>query len=348
MEKRGVENLRPESMNGVSIILCCYNSAKRLPQTLEHLAAQKVDASLPLEVILVDNASTDNTVEVASKLWNGHRVHIPFKIVGEGKAGLSHARKKGIQEASYDVVIFCDDDNWLQPDYARIASRIMTENTRIGVMGGMGVPEFENDPPPWFKEMSKSYAVGPQGTGSGVVENGGIVYGAGMVVRKQVLTDLFAEGVTSILSDRKGNDLVSGGDNEICFWYIFLGYQVYYCEDLQFRHFIPAARMTENYIVKRSYGKGKTEAILRVYGELLKGRLEIDWLDNRVLWVAEIIKRVFFWMRLALKPSKNLEERLQMPMIKSSVLYRLRNYRHLRQCEQQVRAAFPVNPSVRK
>ena len=46
---------------GVSIVICCHNSAKLLPRTLEHLRAQEVDSTIPWEVIVVDNASTDNT-----------------------------------------------------------------------------------------------------------------------------------------------------------------------------------------------------------------------------------------------------------------------------------------------
>ena len=52
---------------GVSVVICCYNSAERLPRTLTHLAAQRVSEKLPWEVIVIDNASQDKTGEVALK-----------------------------------------------------------------------------------------------------------------------------------------------------------------------------------------------------------------------------------------------------------------------------------------
>jgi glycosyltransferase involved in cell wall biosynthesis len=54
---------------GVSIIICCHNSAKLLPQTLAHLKAQKNEANVAWEVIVVDNASTDETSRVSLSLW---------------------------------------------------------------------------------------------------------------------------------------------------------------------------------------------------------------------------------------------------------------------------------------
>jgi len=50
---------------GVSVIICCYNSVKRLPVTLAHLKSQVVFGQIPWEVIVIDNASTDRTAEVA-------------------------------------------------------------------------------------------------------------------------------------------------------------------------------------------------------------------------------------------------------------------------------------------
>jgi cellulose synthase/poly-beta-1,6-N-acetylglucosamine synthase-like glycosyltransferase len=55
---------------GVSVVICCYNSSQRLPQTLGHLLAQECEVDLPWEVIVVDNASTDGTAEVARSVWS--------------------------------------------------------------------------------------------------------------------------------------------------------------------------------------------------------------------------------------------------------------------------------------
>lgn len=80
-------------LTGISIVICCYNSAQRLPLTLVHLAAQKVADNFPWEVIVVNNASTDNTEEAAFSSWD--RESIEMRVVYEPQPGLSYARHRG-------------------------------------------------------------------------------------------------------------------------------------------------------------------------------------------------------------------------------------------------------------
>ncbi len=58
-----------DSLSGVSVIICCYNSEQTILETLTYLGAQQLDARFSIEVILVDNVSTDATVEVAQRYW---------------------------------------------------------------------------------------------------------------------------------------------------------------------------------------------------------------------------------------------------------------------------------------
>ncbi len=53
---------------GVSVVVCCYNSAPRLPETLMHLFAQIVNPDIKWEIIIINNASTDDTLEVAQAI----------------------------------------------------------------------------------------------------------------------------------------------------------------------------------------------------------------------------------------------------------------------------------------
>src|SRR6185437_15848637 len=111
---------------GISVIICCFNSAKRLAPTLEHLYKQK---NIPLsswEVIVVNNCSTDDTAPVAAQIWDSFPSHKPdFRVVDEQTPGLSSARQRGIDESRYGFVVFCDDDNWLDENYLSIALNIM-------------------------------------------------------------------------------------------------------------------------------------------------------------------------------------------------------------------------------
>ncbi|MGF2076073.1 glycosyltransferase, partial [Enterococcus casseliflavus] len=64
---------------GVSVVVCSHNGADRLPGTLAHLASQRVTRDLLWEVIVIDNASTDDTAGVARRHWV-HETSGSFRI----------------------------------------------------------------------------------------------------------------------------------------------------------------------------------------------------------------------------------------------------------------------------
>jgi len=47
--------------NGVSVIICCFNGAARLSETLRNMAAQQVNSSIAWELLMVDRATQDDT-----------------------------------------------------------------------------------------------------------------------------------------------------------------------------------------------------------------------------------------------------------------------------------------------
>ena len=239
-----------DGLKGVSVIVCCYNSARRLPDTIRHLAEQKVSPEIEWEVIIVDNASVDNTATVANQQWAKYNTTASFKVVGEEKPGLSAARHKGYTTSRFEYLIFCDDDNWLQADYVQLAYNLMEERPGVAILGGQSKAAFESDPPAWFHKYAMSYAVGRQYDFSGdVTFNDRKLWGAGSVVRKEALSYLYQNGFRQLLSDRIGNKIVSGGDHELCFALRLAGYQLYYDDRLLFVHFMSSSRLNWNWYI---------------------------------------------------------------------------------------------------
>jgi glycosyltransferase involved in cell wall biosynthesis len=252
---------------GLSVVVPCYNSARRIPETLEHLASQRVPTDIPWEVILVDNASTDPTAELAEAIWREKGPDGIFRVVPQPIRGLSAARAKGFEAARYDYVLFCDDDNWLSEDYVARAHRIMEGDPIIGALGGRGIPHFEIPPPDWWDQPFRvHYGVGPQGPTSGdVTDAAGAVYGAGFVIRKEGWERLQERKFEFLLSDRQGGRLTSGGDTELCFGLRLLGYRIWYDQDLTFQHFIPRERLTWRYFLRLVAGSQESTPIVMAY-----------------------------------------------------------------------------------
>ena len=259
---------------GVSVVICCYNSSKVLPKTLKYLLNQKVPDTIPWEILIINNASTDNTSETAKEILESSFCKVPFTIVKEPEPGLSAARLKGLNTAKYGYIIFCDDDNRLQEDFVRISYETMESNKEIGVLGGQSIAEYEVLPKPWFKDWKNSFAIGKQGKNEGdITWTTGFVWGASMVVRKEAWESLVSKGFRSILTDRKGNTLSAGGDTEICYALRNEGWKIWYNPGLKFRHYISSGRLNWKYLRKLFRGFGNASAGLDEYRKKIPERL---------------------------------------------------------------------------
>jgi len=104
----------------ITVILCCYNSVSRLQSTLEHLFKQKLNSDISWEVLLIDNNSNDNTAEVSKSIWKSFDSEINFTVISEPMPGLSYARKKATNSANGELLVFCDDDNWLDDNIYKL------------------------------------------------------------------------------------------------------------------------------------------------------------------------------------------------------------------------------------
>lgn len=257
---------------GVSIIICTYNGRTRLAETLSHLATQKSEC--PVEIILVDNNSSDNTKLFADDWWkkNG-TLSIQYSSFLQPIPGKSYAQELGYSKAKYEYLLICDDDNWLCEAYVQSAFEIMERHQQIGALGGWCEAEFEGEKPEWFDSYAKYFAVSKQGRKSGdITHKKGCLYGAGMVIRKSHWLQLNELGFSPLLTCRKGDSLSSGGDTEYCYALRLLGYKIWYDENLYFQHWMPEGRMSLSYIQRIRKAMSEANFVVSVYIDELKNK----------------------------------------------------------------------------
>lgn len=281
---------------GVTVVICTYNGSLLLPETIRHIAHQRVSPNIPWEVIIVDNASTDNTSDVAILEWEKHANSIPFSVVRQPKQGITFARKMGVKKAKYDFILFCDDDNWLSPNYVALSYHIMVSNPSIGVLGGHGELVYEAPPPSWVSKMGL-FGNGAQAEVSGKVTRN-LVYGAGCVVRKSAYKEIYKYGFKPMLVGRAGKNLTSGEDYEICYSVALIGYDIWYDHRLGFKHFMPKNRQTWDYHVKFfKDGAGSHEVLIPFQFALNYG------CNNLLLFHYRLIRSILSSIKLYLKLS---------------------------------------------
>lgn len=271
------------SISGVTVAICCYNSASRLTETLQHLLSQQVSPGISWEVLVIDNASNDNTGEVAHAAWQAGSP-APLRVIVESTPGLSHARVRALHEARHTIINFIDDDNWVSPDWIQTIHSFFQEHPDVGALGGCGAPVFESDHavPWWFEKFAKVYAAAPQYENSGDITDlqTSLLWGAGFSMRTQIFRDLESIGFCFRCSDRTGTQLTSCGDTELCLAIRALGWRLYYLSTLQYQHFIPSQRLTWTYLRNSARGAGRGSVytnILHYATNPKAGRIGNSW-----------------------------------------------------------------------
>lgn len=275
--------------DGISVIICTYNSSKRIVQTLRYLFAQKISTSFDWEIILINNRSTDATALVAYQTWRTQSPQIQFSILHEDRPGKIAAFKAGVKSARFQYILICDDDNWLPDNYLQTAYGLISADSSIGAVGARGIPVVENSElPSWFDEFKISYATGEQLLNSNDPDQP--LYGAGLVLRKDPIVRLLGLNFDFILTDRcasKKKPIIGGGDDEICYVLRLMGFQLKYHESLYFYHCISCDRLSFVYLKRLYRGYGITVPLLQPYRQLLLSRRTGKEI-NAYFWTVEI------------------------------------------------------------
>jgi len=255
-----------QSPKGISIIICTYNGATRLSETLRCIAKQENTVDIPVEVIVIDNASTDTSVTIAQTMWNELGNPFEFVVLSEPKPGKSNALVIGFNNAKYEYLLICDDDNRLFPDYVAKAFETMENHPEVGVLGGQGIPDFETAPPFWFETFKHFFAVGTQLPQSGAVTiNTDSIYSAGAIFRNSIWKSLENINFQFSLTTLRDKNPISGEDTELFEMARMMGYTLWINNDLKFKHYLPSKRVTWKYLTKFSYGIGRSNIYIHAY-----------------------------------------------------------------------------------
>ncbi|MBC8985439.1 glycosyltransferase family 2 protein [Pedobacter sp. N36a] len=251
---------------GITVLVCTYNGASRLAKTIEHLASQKTRPTFQWELIVIDNASKDDSAAVAQTEWNKYNLpSVPFTVLSEQKPGKIYALEQGAARANYEYLLICDDDNWLQPDYLEKMYAILDSHPEVGAVGGQGIAVCDLPAlPVWFKDYEEGYATGKQGPQTGDVTANGHLWGAGLGTRTSLYQKMYI-GFPSLLTGRSGKQLTAGEDAEYCQRLILAGYKLYYDANLIFQHYMPENRLQSEYRVNLFQGFTESNKILHKY-----------------------------------------------------------------------------------
>lgn len=119
----------------VSVVICTRNRAASLRETLNSvLTAAKAAPDVTLEVVVVDNGSTDGTAERVRE-WAAN-ADLNVRIAPEPRVGLANARNTGVEAARGDIIAFTDDDCRPQEDFFTALIKNYAEHDGPVIIGG--------------------------------------------------------------------------------------------------------------------------------------------------------------------------------------------------------------------
>jgi len=245
-------------------------------------------------LVVIDNASTDNTGKVARMrvtLANG----LPVEVIDEPRPGKTNAMRTLFARTDEPVVLLLDDDCLPDAPWAAALLECLEQQPRAGVVGGPVVNEWRTsdgtvgEPTKLARVYRRSLGDQELGEHRRVLDgSGAFLMGASLGIRREALeASGWLERV--MLESRTGNRLECGAeDAELCIRVRSAGWDIVYEPSASMRHVIPASRQHAAYLAK-------------LRGAICRGEPALQWVAGLVSDIEYARKQVTRAQRLYLK-----------------------------------------------
>jgi len=242
----------------LSIVVCTRNRAARVAALVGMFdTSVRIPASLSLQIVVVDNCSTDDTADRLMHL-NLLPHHYELLCTKEEKSGLSHARNRGIAEARFDRICFLDDDVVPRGDFLERLAPALLEHADAGAVVFRIIYE-PTGRPRWFRldgrfriMLGGGYDLGD--TSRYHSRHDPVPIGAGMVLSKEMFRR-FGMFDPAFGYDTSRAMLVPGEESELFLKIIQARESVYYAHDAVIRHCPEADKFSVD-ILRKTYRGG--------------------------------------------------------------------------------------------
>ena len=254
------------NVSAVSIVICTFNRAPLLRETLAAVQAMDPPEACDVEVIVVDNNSTDDTAAAVAEA-SGHS-RFPVVLIKESRQGKSFALNAALAHARGDVLALTDDDvlpsaTWLRrivddfrlhdvtfvfgkvlPRWAGPSDAELLGKEAQDIWGPLALVDYG--------DAAVDYL--PERTGQCLPVGANLSFARAAVLNiGGWRTDL----------GKVNNTLISGEDHEIFIRLRRFGlYAGYYDPLVTVRHLVPAERLTRRYFRRWFFWHGKTQALM--------------------------------------------------------------------------------------
>lgn len=243
----------------ISVAVCTRNRAHLLKDTLTSLQRMEKASELAWELLIIDNASTDDTQAIAA----GFSSNLPLRYIVEPVPGLSRARNRAVRVFEGDYLVWTDDDVRVEKDWLLAYDEAFRHQPHAAVFGGPIRPEFEASPPTWLVEMlpevASAYAVRDLFTEARELSlPGAVPYGANYAIRGDLQRE-YRYDVALGFSPSQPN--IRGEETQVIRSILESGHTGWWVPEAGVRHWIPRDRQTVKYLWLYYFGQGQRRAL---------------------------------------------------------------------------------------
>ena len=259
----------------ITVAICTRNRAAFLEKAVRSVLPQMTGRT---ELLIVDNASTDDTPAVAARLAAANPC---VNALREAELGLSAARNAALKSARGEFVLFLDDDATAEPDWLATYQRFLSAppSGKIAAVGGAVLNEYEIPLPKW----ANASAPFDRGNSPKRLAYRDSLFGGNTSYRREIV---LAVGMFDTRLGRKGKNMMGREESDLNLRLQDTGHELWWLPGATILHFVPASRMTYRANMRGRFDEGRSIAIQR-----LKTR-RAGW-DRELYRVARIIGAPF-------------------------------------------------------
>lgn len=256
----------------LTAVIPAHNGAATIVAQLDAVAVA-MKAAPPVEVIVVNNRSTDDTADVVDQWAQANEIDVRIVSATDG-ASVAYARNVGIAEASADRVCFCDSDDIISPEWLVTMAEALGEHPVV-----TGPLDLDSLNPTWLAEVRGRNAIDKQAF---LFDRIAYAHGCNLGIRREVVETIgnFDEG------------LKSGEDLEFAVRLDRAGIPIHFAREAVVSYRLRSG-LRDTVRQARSYGKANAEVRRLVEADPTIGS---PWpaMGRRLLWVLRTAPRAAF------------------------------------------------------